>query len=231
MAKILVAEDDHHVSDLVKVCLEHERYLVEVVDTGANAISHLRIYPYDLVILDWMLPDMTGVEVCRQFRAHGGSAVVLMMTAKGSVDNKAEGLDAGCDDYIVKPVHPTELLARVRALLRRPKAVLPKVLSLAALELNSQTHEVKLHGQGIHLTPKEYAILELLMKHPNQSFTMEAILDRLWGADDGASIDAVRTHMKTLRRKLDESDQATGQKSKDSVIKTKRGLGYSICSE
>lgn len=228
MAKILVAEDDKHVSELVKTCLEHERYIVEVVEKGNDAVTHLRIYPYDVVILDWMLPDMTGVEVCRQYRAHGGAAAVLMMTAKGSVDNKAEGLDAGCDDYIVKPVHPTELLARVRALLRRPKAVLPKVIVAGSLELNVLTHEVKLHDHSIHLTPKEYAILELLMKHPNQSFTMEAILDRLWGSDDTASIDAVRTHMKTLRKKLDDGDAQSGHSAKDSVIKTKRGLGYSI---
>jgi len=118
----------------------------------------------------------------------------------------------------------------VRALLRRPKAVLPKVLTVGSLELNSQTHEVRIDDHGIHLTPKEYAILELLMKHPNQSFTMEAILDRLWGSDDSASIDAVRTHMKTLRKKLDESDHAGVGSAKESVIKTKRGLGYSILS-
>jgi len=229
MAKILVAEDDRNVSDLVKVTLEHERYLVEVCKDGLSALTQLRIYPYDVVILDWVLPDMSGVEICREYRAHGGAAAVLMLTAKGTVDNKAEGLDAGCDDYLVKPVHPTELTARVRALLRRPKTMLAKVINVGPLELNVLTREVKMTGERIHLTPKEYAILELLMKHPNQSFTMEAILDRLWGADDSASIDAVRTHMKTLRKKLDE--RSAGGAEKESVIKTKRGLGYSIVSD
>lgn len=221
MAKILLVEDDHNLAFLLQMQLEHDRHLVDVVMRGFDAVAQLKSHSYDLVILDWMLPDLSGLDVCKQFRAQGGKTPVLMLTAKGTPEDKATGLDAGSDDYIVKPFHPTELSARVRALLRRPSAFTGRVLQVQDLVIDTTTCRVTRGEKEIELTTKELALLELLMRYPNQSFSLEAILDRLWQSDSSASIDTVRTHMKTLRKKIGDNDE-------NSLIRTKRGLGYRI---
>jgi len=221
MAKILLVEDDSNLAFLVKMQLEQGRHMVDHVDAGIAALSQLKMSSYELVILDWMLPDLSGVDVCRQYRGTGGRTPILMLTARGAIEDKAAGLNAGCDDYLVKPFHPVELNARVQALLRRPQSYAGKVLSVRDVELDTETARVFRAGQEIDLTAKEFALLELLMRYPNQSFTLETILSRVWQSDSNASVDTVRTHMKTLRRKLGDTDE-TG------IIRTKRGAGYRI---
>jgi DNA-binding response OmpR family regulator len=219
--KILLVEDDPNLAYLLRIHFERERFLVDTVTKGAEALAQTKTHGYELIVLDWMLPDITGVEVCEQYRSNGGQAPILMLTARGAVDDKAQGLEAGADDYMVKPFHPKELTARVRALLRRPRNLEGKVLRARDIEFDTATRRVLRNGKDIELTPKEAALLELLMRYPNRSFTLESILDRLWHSDSTASIDTVRTHMKTLRKKVGDNEE-------DPLIRTKRGAGYSL---
>jgi len=221
--KILLVEDDPNLAYLLRIHFERERFLIDTVSKGSEALAQLKTHGYELIVLDWMLPDITGVEVCEQYRSSGGQTPVLMLTARGTVDDKAQGLEAGADDYLVKPFHPKELTARVRALLRRPRNVEGKVLRVRDIEFDTASRRVSRNAREIELTPKESALLELLMRYPNRSFTLESILDRLWHSDSSASIDTVRTHMKTLRKKVGDTDE-------EPLIKTKRGSGYSLNS-
>lgn len=224
MAKILLVEDDGNLAFLVKMQLEQGRHMVDHVDAGIAALSQLKMSSYELVILDWMLPDLSGVDVCRQYRGSGGRTPILMLTARGAIEDKAAGLNAGCDDYLVKPFHPVELNARVQALLRRPQSYAGKILTVRDIELDTETSRVFRAGSEIDLTSKEFSLLELLMRYPNQSFTLETILNRVWQSDSAASVDTVRTHMKTLRRKLGDSEE-------NGLIRTKRGAGYRIVDQ
>jgi DNA-binding response OmpR family regulator len=221
--KILLVEDDPNLAYLLRVHFERERFMVDTVNTGADALAHLKAHTYELIVLDWMLPDIAGVEVCEQFRSSGGQTPVLILTARGTVDDKAQGFEAGADDYVVKPFHPKELSARVKALLRRPRTLESRVLQIRDIEFNTNTRLVMRGGMNIELTPKESALLELLMRYPDRSFSLEAILDRLWRSDTSASIDTVRTHMKTLRKKIGDTEE-------NPVFRTKRGVGYSLVS-
>jgi DNA-binding response OmpR family regulator len=222
--KILLIEDDPNLSYLLRMHFEHERFNVDLVKTGAEALAILRTHSYELIVLDWMLPDLSGIEVCQQYRESGGRLPVLMLTARGTVDDKAQGLEAGADDYMVKPFHPKELTARVKALLRRPATWEGKILRARDLEFNTTTRRIVRNGDEVELTPKEAALLELLMRYPNRSFSLETILDRLWHSDSTASIDTVRTHMKTLRKKVGDTED-------DPLIRTKRGIGYSLIAD
>jgi two-component system phosphate regulon response regulator PhoB len=221
-SKILLVEDDQNLAILLRLHFEHERFIVDLVKTGFEALAQLRTHTYELIVLDWMLPDISGVEVCQQYRDFGGRVPVLMLTARGTVDDKAQGLEAGADDYVVKPFHPKELTARVRALLRRPPSWEGKILKARDIEFDTGARRIHRAGKEIELTPKESALLELLMRYPNRSFTLESILDRLWQSDSSASIDTVRTHMKTLRKKVGDQDDD------QPLIRTKRGVGYSL---
>jgi len=221
MSKILLVEDDENLAFLLKMQLEQTRFLVDHVAAGLLALSQLKMAQYDVIILDWMLPDISGVDVCRQYRGSGGRTPILMLTARGAVEDKAAGLNAGADDYLVKPFHPVELNARVQALLRRPTSYAGKTLQVKDIELDTEGSRVFKAGQEVDLTSKEFSLLELLMRYPNQSFTLESILSRVWQSDSTASVDTVRTHMKTLRRKLGDSEE-------NGIIRTKRGAGYRI---
>lgn len=221
MAKILLVEDDKNLAILLKMQLEQNKNMVEHAKCGLDAMAYLRTQSFDLIILDWMLPDVQGIEVCKEHRNHGGKTPILMLTARGEIEDKALGLNAGADDYLVKPFHPTELDARVNALLRRPPTFAGKTLKIKDLELDTANSIVTRGGSQIDLTAKEFGMLELLMRYPNKSFTLEAILDRVWDSDSNASIDSVRTHMKTLRKKLGDSEE-------NGIIRTKRGQGYRI---
>lgn len=221
MPKVLVVEDDLVFSYVIQHHLEQNHYVVEAVKTGQEGLTKLEQRIFDLAILDWMLPDMMGVDICKQFRAGGGTTPILILTAKNSSEEKALGLDSGADDYLVKPFDPTELLARLRALLRRPAGWTGKTLRVRDLELDTTTYRVTRGGREVELALKEIAILELLMRHPNQRFTAEAMLQRIWRSDGSASIETVRTHMKTLRKKLNDTDE-------NALIKTTRHLGYRI---
>ncbi len=224
MAKILLVEDDKTIGRLVALQLERDHHLVEHVDTGKDALFSLKVHDYDLVILDWMLPDLTGLDVCKGYRDSGGKVPILMLTGRHEAQDKVDALDTGADDYLVKPFNPAELSARIRALLRRPGVIAGKNLSVRDIVIDTATRQATRGGTQIELTAKEFALLELLMRHPNQSFAVEAILDRLWKSEASASLETVRTHVKTLRRKIGDSEE-------NPIIRTKRGLGYRIVTE
>lgn len=221
MAKILVVEDEFYLSEPVREWLVHENHTVEVVADGLEALEYLKIYKYDLVVLDIMLPGMNGVDICRQFRAGGGQTPIIMLTSKAALDDKERGLDSGADDYLTKPFHLKELAARIRALLRRPAVPQGNVLRISDIELDPRASRVTKGGEEVRLLPKEFSLLEFLMRHPNQVFSAEALIDRVWQSDTEAYSDTVRTHIKTLRKKLDTEGQP-------SIINTVHGVGYKL---
>src|SRR5581483_10333984 len=173
MVKILVVEDDAELAPVVRDWLSFEHYTVELVDNGSEAKDRLQLFAYDLVILDWELPDMSGMDILRGFRAGGGMTPVLVLTGKRSIDNKVEGFDSGADDYLTKPFHGKELVARVKALLKRPAIQLPTNLKYGELELDPNNFVVRRNGDEIRLVPKEFALLEFLMRNPKKLFSSE----------------------------------------------------------
>ncbi len=221
MAKILVVEDDLDLCEMTVEWLGFEHHTVEAVHNGRQGYEHLQSYAYDLVILDWDLPEMAGIEICSKYRLSGGSTPIIMLTGKGAIKEKETGLDAGADDYLTKPFHMKELSARIRALLRRPQALTTNVLKAGDISLEPSTYHVTKGGIEIGLLPKEFAMLEFLMRHPGQVFSAEALLDRVWKADSDASPDAIRTCLKRLRKKIDGADGT-------SVIRTVHGVGYKL---
>ncbi len=224
MAKVLVVEDDASIALVIEAALTSEHFTVDICKSAPEAKTALKLTEYDLLILDWNLPDAeTGLEICQKYRASGGNKPVMLLTARVSVDNKVQAFEAGADDYVVKPFDSNELIARAKALLRRPPGLETEVLRIGNLELNTATFRVHKDGKLIDLLPKEFAILELLMRRADHYFTAEAILSRIWRTDSATSIDSVRTFIKTLRKKLSESE--TDQKWH---IENKRGLGYRI---
>jgi DNA-binding response OmpR family regulator len=221
MAKILLVEDDAMLTNMVRTYLLFEHHVVETLSDGSEAVIHLRTYDYELVLLDWELPGTSGPEICQSFRASGKNTPVLMLTGKNTVDNKITGLDAGADDYLTKPFSMQELGARVRALLRRGSGQVSNVLVIGELTLDSSKFKVSKAGQDIALLPKEFQLLEFMMRHPNQFYTAEALLNSVWPSDSEATTEALKSTMKRMRAKIDPSGQ---------LLKTIRGVGYSLDS-
>ncbi len=223
MAKILLVEDDKDLAFMVRSMLLAERHNVDHVDNGHEAARHLKVYPYDLIVLDWELPELSGLEILRQFRAAGGTSAVLMLTGRSGINEKEAGLDSGADDYLSKPFHMKELAARVRALLRRPAAIHAGALAVKSVTLDPGKFRVTRDGQPVQLLPKEFALLEFLMRNANQVFTPEALLNRIWATDSDATDEAIRTTVKRIRKKLDSEGAP-------SIIRTVHGVGYVIDS-
>jgi len=221
MAKVLLVEDDQTLAHNIAEWLTLEHYIVESVADGTEAVDRLKFYQFDLIILDWLLPGLTGIEVCKQFRAHGGTTPILMLTGKKDVDEKEMGLDSGADDYLTKPFHLKELSARLRALLRRHPAVSSNNLTIGSMELSLQDHIFKKNGKVIRLFPKEFSLLEFLMRHPNQVFSSEALLDRVWNSSSDVSPESIRTYVARLRAKIDDADS-------ESIIENVHGVGYKL---
>jgi OmpR-family two-component system manganese-sensing response regulator len=219
MAKILIVEDDADVAATIRTFLNFEKHTTESIADGIEALNHLKTYPYDLIILDWQLPGMSGVEVCREFRNRRGGTPILMLTGKNKIDEKEAGLNSGADDYLTKPFDLRELGARVRAILRRPQQMVAtnNVLVAGHILLDCAMHVVTSHGVAADLGPREFQLLEFLMRHPNQVFSHEALLNHVWSAQSEATEEALRTAMKRLRKKVD---------AEGTVIKNVHGVGY-----
>jgi two-component system response regulator MprA len=218
MAKrILVIDDAPKIVDFIRRGLTYEGYIVDVAYDGQSGLDQARREPPDLVMLDVMMPGLDGIEVCRQLRASpGGDVPILMLTAKDAVSDRVAGLDAGADDYLVKPFAFNELLARIRALLRRRQ--------VPELTLNSTTHEVIRGGRPIALTAKEFDLLELFMRHPRQVLTRDIIYERVWGYDFGGESNIVEVYIRYLRAKLEAGDAPR-------LLQTVRGVGYALREE
>lgn len=220
MAKILIVEDNRDISAVVEDSLSMEHHTVEVAQDGHTGRALLRVSNYDLIILDWVLPDMTGLEICSSYRANGGETPILFLTGKSAIVEKEIAFNAGSDDYLTKPFHVRELLARVRALLRRPKVIQEELLQFRDITLDPKLHKVSKNGKEFKLFPKDFALLEFFMRHPNQIFSAEKLLDSVWPSDASASPDTVRQCLMRLRRQLSDKD--------DLLIKNVHGVGYKL---
>jgi two-component system response regulator MprA len=220
--KILVVDDERAVRDSLRRALELQGYEVELASDGADALARLSANgQVDAVVLDILMPGIDGLEVCRQIRRAGNAVPVLMLTARDAVGDRVEGLDAGADDYLVKPFALEELLARVRALMRRGTGSVDGVLRFADLELDPQTREVRRGGDRIELTRTEFNLLELFMLNPRQVLTRSIIFERVWGYDFGFASNSLDVYIGYLRRKTEAGD-------KSRLIHTVRGVGYAL---
>lgn len=219
--QILVIEDEPEVASFVRRGLIYAGYDVEVAYDGESGLAMARDRPPDLAILDIMLPDLDGLEVCRRLRAGSPELPILMLTAKDAVPDRVAGLDAGADDYLVKPFAFDELLARIRALLRRAQPQQQAILHFADLVLDTGLREARRGDRVIKLTPKEYELLELFMRNPRQVLSRDVIFDRVWGYDFGGESNIIEVYVRYLRRKLGEPN----------LIQTVREVGYVLREE
>jgi two-component system, OmpR family, response regulator MprA len=215
---VLVIDDDPNVTDFLRRGLVYEGFQVNVANSGKAGLDFARERPPDLVVLDIMMPGMDGLEVCRRLKAISG-APVLMLTARDAVSDKVLGLETGADDYLVKPFAFEELLARVRALLRRGRPAAPAVLHCADLTLDLGTRAARRGGRGIGLSTTEFKLLELFMQNPGQVLTREQIMDRVWGYDFGRDSNVLEVYVRYLREKLEAGGEPR-------LIHTVRGAGY-----
>jgi two-component system response regulator MprA len=222
--RILVIEDEARIAQFVERALIYEGYRVNVARDGQTGLSIARDQPPDLVVLDWMLPGVDGLEVCKRLRA-ASEVPILMLTAKDDVADRVTGLDAGADDYLVKPFSVDELMARVRALFRRSApASKPEILRFADLTLDTGTHRAHRSDRAIDLTAKEYELLELFMRNPRQVLTRDVIFDRVWGYDFGGESNIIEVYVRYLRQKTESADESR-------LIHTVRGVGYVLREE
>ncbi len=220
---ILIIEDNESIVKVLQRGLMYEGYKVESALDGEKGLKLAKQNHPDLVILDLMLPGMDGVEVCKQLRTDS-NLPILMLTAKDAIQDRVLGLDAGADDYMVKPFELEEVLARVRALLRRTQSDRASVLTFTDLTLDTSTRLANRSGRTIQLTATEFDLLELFMRHPNQVLTRELIFDRIWGYDFGGESNVLDVYIRYLRQKLEE-------KGEPRLIHTARGVGYALREE
>ena len=217
--KALVIEDDRKLSSFLSRAFAEEGYTVDSCRTGVEAIAQAAASSYDLVVLDWMLPEFDGLAVCRELRRVGNGVPILMLTARDAVESRVEGLDVGADDYLVKPFERQELLARIRALLRRrpPRGAAPPVVG--DLSLNPDTHEVSRGERSVELTQREFELLEYLMRNERIVVPRQRLLEEVWGYDPFANTNTIEVFISNLRRKLESDGEAR-------LLHTIRGAGY-----
>ena len=219
--RILLVEDDRKAARLLSKGLREEGFVVDVAYSGEEADETASVKDYDAIILDWLLPGKDGVTVCRDLRARGVATPILMLTARDALDDRVTGLNTGADDYLTKPFAFTELLARLHALLRRSDLTRPVVLSVADLALDPVSHRVTRGGTPISLTPKEYAILEVLMRHAGEVVTRARLSEGVWEDEQDSLTNLVDVHVSHLRRKVDRDAAAP-------LIHTVRSRGYRL---
>jgi DNA-binding response OmpR family regulator len=220
MAKILIVDDDRALAILVSETLKDNGFVTDAVHSGVEARTYVHMMPYDLLILDWELPDVTGPVLCDEFRGRGLNTPVLFLTGRVGIKDKAAGFASGGDDYLTKPFSVEELVMRVQALLRRPPVIHNKELKVRDIVLEPSSFTATKNGNKINLLPKEFALLEFFMKHPNQLFSVDALIDRVWPTDAEATPETVRVTLMRVRQKVDDSDKP--------LIVTIRGVGYRL---
>ena len=219
LPRVLVVDDELTMREFLEMGLGYEGFEVRTAADGSAGLETARAWSPDLVILDRMLPGLDGLEVCRRLRA-SGDVGVLMLSARGDVDDRIEGFDAGADDYLPKPFTFKELLARVRAVLRRRGIVLGRILAVGDLSLDRETRDVTRGERTVELTPREFELLELFIGHPRQVFSREAILNRIWGYEYEGDANVIEAHISALREKLGDRDRT--------LIRAVRGVGYTL---
>jgi heavy metal response regulator len=218
---VLLVEDERRIADFISRGLSEQGYAVDVAYDGGEALDWTTVAEFDVIILDVMLPVRDGIQVCRILRERGLKTPILMLTARDAVEDRVRGLDSGADDYLVKPFAFSELLARLRALTRREAIVLGTVLQVGNLAMDTTTREVRRQGMPIELTTKEYALLEYLMRHPNQVLTRTMIAEHVWNYDFDNATNVIDVHIRNLRRKIDDPFPTK-------LVQTVRGAGYRV---
>ncbi len=218
-SQILIVEDEAKLAQFIELELKYEGYQVTVANDGFTGLTMAREIKPDLILLDWMLPGLSGLELCRRLRTTGDKVPVILLTARDDVTDRVAGLDAGADDYVLKPFSVEELLARVRAHLRRTQEPNPNLLMFEDLSLNRSTREVYRDNREIELTAKEFDLLEYLMAHPRQVLTRDRILETVWGYDFMGDSNIIEVYVRYLRLKLEANREKR-------LIQTVRGVGY-----
>lgn len=224
MAKILLVEDDVELSETLRVWLTDEGFNFEACEDGETAVDLLQQSEFDVIILDWDLPGISGVDVMKRYRERGGQSPIIFLTGKGNIDDKTVGLDGGADDYLTKPFSMKELSARLRSLLRRFKAVGEGTIIFADLKLSPADKSLSRNGEDLKLPPREFSLLEFLMRRKNETFTSHELLRHVWSTDSQATDQTVRTCVKRLRNIIDLPDRP-------SYIDNIHGHGYRMNSE
>jgi DNA-binding response OmpR family regulator len=219
--RILVVEDDHRIATSIKKGLEQERMTVDLAFDGLDGYDLAESEDYDLFILDLMLPGMTGMEICTKLRQNKVTTPILILTARGQIEDKVEGLNRGADDYLTKPFAFEELIARTRALVRRPKNIKSEILTIGDLSLNLSSFDVIRHKQNINLSSREFSLLAFLMRHPNQILSKEQIMNHVWSYESDILPNTVEVYIRNLRNKIDKPFSYP-------LIHTVRGFGYKI---
>lgn len=219
--KILIIEDDERIAIPVKEELVHQNYVVDIAHDGAQGLLMARLGQYDVLVLDLMLPKLSGISVCSALRREGNTAAILMLTARNEKQDKVQGLDAGADDYLTKPFDLEELSARVRALARRSTMERRTIVECGNVTIDTAACRVWSNDKNIELTPTEYRLLLHFARNPATTFSSEELLGRLWSQDEAPGLETVKTHLKTLRRKLSSAGA-------DSLIETVYGFGYKL---
>lgn len=221
--KVLLIEDEHKIANSIKQGLSQEKFIVDVAFDGDSGLDLALGEKFDVIILDRMLPQTSGDEILANLRQKNNHTPVLMLTAKGQVNDKVEMLNSGADDYLTKPFAFSELIARVKALTRRPRNSVSNVLKIKDLSLNPQTYEVIRVGQKIKLSNKEFALLEFLMRHPGKIYNKDQIIEQVWSYESDVMPNSVEVYIKHLRDKIDKPFD-----EKENLIHTVRGFGYKI---
>lgn len=219
--RILFAEDDRDLNAAVTALLKKNGYTVDSVYDGEEALDYLKDGEYDGVILDWMMPEVDGIEALRRLRASGNNVPCLLLTARDAVEDRVTGLDAGADDYLPKPFNAGELMARVRAMLRRRDSFVPDRVTFEDLTLDKGSGELSCGKKSLRLTGKAFALMTLLMENPHMLFSVQQLMDRVWSWDSDAEINVVWVNISQLRKKLVELNTCT-------EIRVHRGTGYSL---
>jgi len=219
MARILIVDDEVNLASSIKDWLSIDGHSVDAAHDGTSALEILSKVSYDVLVLDLMLPDIGGIELCRRYRKSGGLARVLILTARDLDIDKEEGFDSGADDYVTKPFNLKEVSARIRALMRRSINIANDHITVGDLVVDRRTHQVSKAGEEIRLLPQEFALLEFLMFEPNKVFSADVLSKRVWRGQ--SSLETVRTHIKTLRKKIE-------RKNSPPKIETLHGLGYCL---
>ncbi len=219
--KLLFAEDDPDLAAAVKTLLERNGYLVDAVDNGEDAVSYAEAESYDGMILDWMMPEKDGIQALQEIRGKGIQVPCMMLTARDAVEDRVKGLDAGADDYLPKPFDAAELLARVRAMLRRRESYVPDILQWEDLSLDKGSCELRCGTKSVRMIGKMYQLMELFMENPRILFSVQQLMDKVWGWDTETEINVVWVNISQLRKKLAELNSAA-------EIRVHRGTGYSL---
>ncbi|MES2225987.1 MAG: response regulator transcription factor [Patescibacteria group bacterium] len=222
--RILIVEDEPKLGEALKKGLELKGYTADYLEDAQKARTRIKLYrdEYDLILLDLMMPGVDGATICKEAREEGVTTPIIMLTARDETDMKVKLLNLGADDYIAKPYSIEEVVARINAVLRRPEAALPTVLTVRDITLDPGKHTVTKGGKEVALTLKEFSLLEFFMRHPNEAMKREAVLDHVWSFDFPAFSNVLDVHMKNLRKKLDDYADS------DPLFETIRGIGYRL---